>query len=42
MGLSKQEYWSGFAMPSSRGWSQPKDGTRDSYISYTGGQVLYH
>ena len=36
MGFSKQEYWSEFAMPSSRGCSRPRDGTRDSYISHTG------
>ena len=29
-------------MPSSRGSSQPTDGTRISYISCIGRQVLYH
>ena len=30
------------AMPSSRGVSQPRDGTRVSYVSFIGRQVLYH
>jgi len=29
------------AMPSSRGSSQPRDGTHVSYISCTGRQILY-
>jgi len=33
-GLSRQEYWSGFAMLSSRGSSQPRDQTQVSCISY--------
>ena len=33
-GLSRQEYWSGFAMPSSTGSSQPRDQTHVSCISY--------
>ena len=32
MGFSRQEEWSGFAMPSSRGSSWPRDQTRVSYI----------
>ena len=31
--FSKQEYWSGFAMPSSRGSSRPRDRTHLSYVS---------
>ena len=30
------------AMPSSRGSSQPRDGTQVFYVSYIGRQVLYH
>ena len=30
------------AMPFSRGSSRPRDQTRVSYVSCTGGQVLYH
>ena len=30
------------AMPSSRGSSQPRDRTHDSYVSRIGRQVLYH
>ena len=41
-GFSRQEYWSGFAMPSSRGSSQPRDWTQVSYDSCIGRQVLYH
>ena len=32
-GLSRPEYWSGFAMPSSRGSSQPRDRTQVSHIA---------
>jgi len=35
MGFSRQEYWSGFAVPSSRGYSWPRDRTYISCI--TGG-----
>ena len=31
-----------FPMPSSSGFSQPRDRTHVSYVSYTGRQVLYH
>ena len=43
MGFSRQEYWSGLPCPP-QGWrlSQPRDGTCVSYVSYIGGQVLYH
>ena len=34
IGLSRQEYWSGFAVLSSRGSSQPRDQTHVSCISY--------
>ena len=30
------------ALPSSRGSSQPRERTHDSYVFYTGRQVLYH
>ena len=33
MGFSRQEYWSGFAMPSSRGSSQPRDPIQVSLIA---------
>ena len=39
MGFSRQEYWSGFAISSSRGSSWPRD---QSYIFYIGRWVLYH
>ena len=42
MGFSRQEYWSGVAMPSSRGSSQPRGWTHVSYISCTGRWILYH
>ena len=42
MGFSRQEYWSGIAMPSSGGSSRPRDGTRVSYVSCIGKRVLYH
>ena len=32
-GFSRQEYWNGWAMPSSRGSSQPRDRTQDSRIT---------
>ena len=37
-----KNYWSGVAMPSSRGSSQPRYRTCVSYISCVGRQVLYH
>ena len=37
MGFSRQEHWSGLAMPSSRGSSQLRDGTCISYVSCIGG-----
>ena len=39
MGFSRQEYWSG--LPSSRGFSQPRDRTCVSYVSCIGRCVLY-
>ena len=42
MGFTRQEYWSGLPMCSSRGSSRPSDWTRVSYISCTGRRVLYH
>ena len=33
MGFPRQKYWSGFAMPSSRGSSQPRDQTHISCVS---------
>ena len=39
MGFSRQEYWSGFAISSSRGSSWPRD---RSYVFYIGRWVLYH
>ena len=38
----RQEYWSRFAMPSSRGSSRPRDQSFISYISCIGKWVLYH
>ena len=35
MGFSRQEYWSGLPMPSSRGSSQPMDGIQVSHIACT-------
>ena len=42
MGFSRQEYWSGLPVPSSRGCSQLWDQTCVSCISYIGRWVLYH
>ena len=42
MGFARQEYCSGFALPSFRGSSQPRDQTRVFYISCIGRQVLHH
>ena len=42
IGFSRQEYWSGFAVPSSGGSSRPRDWTCVSYISCIGRRVLYH
>ena len=42
MGFSRQKYWSGVAMPSSRGSSWPRDWTHVSYVSCIGRRVLYH
>ena len=42
MGFSRQEYWSGVAVPSFAGSSQPRDRTRVSYVSCIGRRVLYH
>ena len=42
MGFSRQEYWSGVAMPSSKESSQPRDWTRISCVFCTGRRVLYH
>ena len=42
MGFSRQEYWSRWAMPSSRGSSRPRNRTCVLYISCIGRQVLYH
>ena len=42
MEFSRQEYWSGVAMPSSRGSSRPRYRTCVSYVSCIGRQVLYH
>ena len=39
MEFSRQEYWSGFTMPSSRGSSQPRDWTLISCISCIGRQA---
>ena len=39
--FSRQEYWSGFSMPSSRGSSLPRDWICTSYVSCTGRRVLY-
>ena len=33
MGFPRQEHWSGFAMPSSRGSSRPRDRTQVSHIA---------
>ena len=41
-GFSKQEYWSGIAMPSSRGSFWLRDQTCMSYVSCIGRWVLYH
>ena len=42
MGFSRQEYWSGFAIPSSRESSWPRDRTHTSHVSCIGKWVLYH
>ena len=39
MGFSRQEHWRGLPVPSSRGFSQPKDPT---CVTCTGRRVLYH
>ena len=39
MGFSRQEHWNGFAISSSRGYSQTKDSTP---VSCTGRQILYY
>ena len=36
MEFSRQENWSGFAMPSSRGSSGPRDRTHNSYVPWAG------
>ena len=40
MGFSRKEYWSGVAMPSSRGPSQPRDPTCVSCGSYVAGRFF--
>ena len=42
MGFSRQEYWSGLAVPSSRGSSWPRDWTHDFYVSCIGIWAPYH
>ena len=42
MGFSRQEYWSGFVTPSSRGFPQPRDQTQVCYIFCVDRWVLYH
>ena len=42
MGISRQEYWSGITMPSSRGSLQPRDWTQISYVFCIGKWILYH
>ena len=42
MGVSRQEYWNEFAMPSSRGSSQPGDKTHISYVFCICKWILYH
>ena len=41
MGFSRQEYWSGVAVPSSRGPSQPRDPTCVSCGSYVAGGLFF-
>ena len=41
-GFSKQEYWSGVAISSSRGSSRLRDRTQVTCVSCTGRQILYH
>ena len=41
-GFSRQEYWSGLPVPSSRGSSRARDWTLISYVSCIGRRVLYH
>ena len=42
MGFSRQEYWGGVALPSSRGSSQPRDQIQVPQVSCHGRWVLYH
>ena len=42
MGILQARTLERVAMPSSRVASQPRDGTRVSYVSFIGRQVLYH
>ena len=42
MGILQARILEWVAMPSSRGSSQPRDGTYVSYVSCLGRQVLYH
>ena len=42
MRFSRQEYWSGVAMPSFRGSSEPRNWTHVSQVSCVGRRVLYH
>ena len=42
MGFSQQEYWESVDILSSRGSSQPRDGSNISYVSCIGRWVLYH
>ena len=42
MGISRQEYWSGLPVASSRGSSLVMDWTHISYISCIGRGILYH
>ena len=41
MGFFRQEYWSGFLYPPSRGSSQPRDQTRISCVSCIDKRVIY-
>ena len=40
MGFSRQVYWSGLPLPSSRGWSQPRNQTFISYVFCIGNKEL--
>ena len=42
MGFSRQEYWSGLPCLVLAEFSQPRDQTHISCVSYTGRQILYH